>query len=266
MDLSPELVHALKRVLELLLLPPAGPLWLVLLGLWIGPRGAGRAIALAGVVAALALSTEGVGRLLIAPIERAAGLPLDEATLRAMIARDDAPRAIVILGGGLRADRRERPERYRPHPRTAERLLYGAWVARVTGLPVLVSGGAPRGAEVSEAALMKRTLESRLGTRVRWVEDKSLDTAGNARESAALLAADKRGRVLLVTHAAHMPRASAAFRKAGLDPVPAPHGYYGTPLATDWSDWLPSAQGARINWLALHEIVGTLWYRLRELA
>lgn len=262
MDLSPEIAYELKRGLALLLLPPAGPLWLVLLGLWIGSR-AGRAIAAAGVVAALALSTEGVGRFLIAPLERAAGLPLDEPALRELMARADAPRAIVILGGGSRADRRERPETHRPHPRTTERLLHGAWVARVTGLPVLVSGGAPRGAEVSEAALMKRMLESRLGTRVRWVEDKSVDTAGNARESAALLAADKRSRVLLVTHAAHMARASAAFRRAGLDPVPAPHGYYGTPIGTDWSDWLPSAQGASVNWLAVHEIVGSLWYRLR---
>ncbi|RPH58966.1 MAG: YdcF family protein, partial [Burkholderiales bacterium] len=195
--------------------------------------------------------------------ERAAGPPLDEAALRALMARSDAPRAIAILGGGYRADLHERPERFRPHPRTTERLLYGAWIARVTGLPVLVSGGAQPGVEVSEAALMKRMLETQLGARVRWSDLKSRDTAGNARESAALLLGEKRRRVLLVTHAAHMPRARAAFEKAGLDPLPAPHGYYGTPVGTDWSDWLPSAHGVSVNWLAVHEFVGGLWYRLR---
>lgn len=263
---SPELALALKRTLELLLLPPAGPLWLVLLGLWIGRSRAatGRAIAVLGVALAVALSTQGVGRRLAAPLEREAGPALDEASLRALMARSDAPQAIVILGGGLRSDRHERPERYRPHPRTLERLLHGAWVARVTGLPVLVSGGVPAGHEVSEAAVMKRVLETQLATRVRWAEDRSLDTGENAQRSAELLRADKRRRVLLVTHAVHMRRARAAFEKAGLEPVPAPTGFFGTPVHSDWLEWLPSADGAAMNWVALHEIAGRLWYRLRD--
>lgn len=263
---SPELALTLKRTLELLLLPPAGPLWLVLLGLWIGRNRAatGRAIALLGVALAVALSTQGVGRWLAAPLEREAGPALDEASLRALMARNDAPQAIVILGGGLRSDRHERPERYRPHPRTLERLLHGAWVARLTGLPVLVSGGVPGGHEVSEAAVMKRVLETQLATRVRWAEDRSLDTGENAQRSAELLRADKRRRVLLVTHAVHMRRARAAFEKAGLEPVPVPTGFFGTPVHSGWLQWLPSADGAAINWVALHEIGGRLWYRLRD--
>lgn len=263
--LSPELAQALGRTAELVLLPPAGPLWLIVLGLCFGTRRAGRVLAVLGVIAALALSSAGVGRLLIAPLERAAGEPLDEPGLRALMARADAPRAIVILGGGYRGDLHERPERYRPHPRTVERLLHGAWVARVTGLPVLVSGGAPPQVGESEATLMKRLLETRLGTPVRWVESASRDTAGNARGSASLLLGEKRRRVFLVTHAAHMPRARAAFVKAGFDPVPVPHGYFGTPPGTGWEDWLPSAYGVSVNWLAVHEFVGALWYRLRDL-
>lgn len=261
----PEFALVLKRAADLLLLPPAGPLWLIVLGLCFGARRAGRALIVLGVIAAFAFSTAAVGRLMIAPLERAAGEPLDEPALRALMAGADAPRAIVILGGGYRGDLRERPDRYRPHPRTVERLVHGAWVACVTGLPVLVSGGAPPVVGDSEAAMMKRLLEARLGTPVRWVEDVSRDTADNARGAATLLLAAKRRRVLLVTHAAHMPRARAAFVKAGFDPVPAPHGYYGTPPGTGWEDWLPSAYGVSVNWLAAHEIAGGLWYRLRDL-
>ncbi len=263
--MSSEDLLVARRALELLLLPPAGPLWLALFGLWLRRRRqrAGLAIGIVGLAAALLLATPGMGQRLIAPLERAAGPALDEQALRSLMTGANAPRAIVILGGGLRADRSERPERYGPKARTTERLIHGAWVARITGLPVLVSGGVPPGDETSEAALMARMLEQRLGTRARWVEARSLDTAGNARESAALLLPEGRRRVLLVTHAVHMPRARAAFERAGFEPVPAPHGFSGTPLRSGRLEWLPSADGVAVNWLALHEHVGGLWYRLR---
>ncbi len=265
--MSPDTAVLVKRALELLLLPPAGPLWFVVLGIWVARRRpqTGTVIALAAVAASLLLSTAGFGQLLIAPLERDAGPALDQAALRALMARDEAPQAIVILGGGLRSDVHERPERYRPHARTTERLLYGAWVARVTDLPVLVTGGAPGDEPFSEAALMKRMLETRLGGRVKWVEEKALDTADNARRSAELLLAEKRRRVLLVTHAVHMPRARSAFERAGMEVTAAPHGFFGSPAHSGWFEWLPSADGVAINWLALHEIVGRVWYRLRGL-
>lgn len=265
--MSPELALALKRTLELLLLPPGGPLLVAILGLWMERRRAriGRAIAIVGILAGLVFSSQGVGQLLIFPYERAAGPALDEAALRKLMSQADPPQAIVILAGGLRSDLHERPDQYRPHPRTVERVLYGAWVARVTGLPILVSGGKPAGDDVSEAELMRRMLTKQLGVDVKWIEDRSLDTDGNARESAALLLREKRRRILLVTHAAHMVRSRAVFEKAGFRPVAAPHGFYGTPVRTGWLQWLPSADGVATNWLALHEMVGTLWYRLRGL-
>ncbi|MBN9461149.1 MAG: YdcF family protein [Burkholderiales bacterium] len=253
-----------RRALELLLLPPALPLWPIALGVALARRRprAGTALAVLGLAAALVLSSQAAGQWLIGRIERDAGPALDEKALRALVAGADAPRAIVVLGGGMRSDVRERPDQAWPNSRTTERLVHGAWVARITGLPVLVSGGTPPGGEASEAALMKRMLERRLATPVRWVEDGSLDTAGNARDAAALLLPEGRRRILLVTHAYHMPRARAAFERAGFAPVPVPHGFLGSPPSYGMLSWLPSADGVTINWLAAHEALGGLWYRL----
>lgn len=259
-----ELAFAARRGAEFLLLPPAVPLLLIGVGLAASPRRprAGRMLASIGLVLALLTSSQVVGQWLIGLIERGAGEAPDERGLRAMLARPDAPTAIVILAGGTRFDPRERPDREWPNQRTTERVLHGAWVAQVTRLPVLVSGGRPSPDRSAEAVLMKRMLERRLATPVRWVEDLSRDTEGNARESAKLLLPAHR-RILLVTHAWHMPRALRAFERAGLQPVAVPHGFLGTPSPDSLLGWLPSASGAMINWLAAHEGVGGLWYRWR---
>ncbi len=260
-----DLAFAARRGVEYLLLPPAAPLLLIAIGLaWSRRRPqAGRVLASIGLVLALLLSSQVVGQWLIGWVERGAGAAPDEKSLRALLARADAPTAIVILGGGSRADPREQPERERPNSRTTERALHGAWVASVTGLPVLVSGGAVEPERATEAVLMQRLLEQRLATPVRWVEDRARDTEGNARESAKLLLPAGHRRVLLVTHAYHMPRALDAFARAGLQPVAVPHGYLGTPNPARVFAWLPSAQGVNLNWLAAHEAVGAVWYRLR---
>jgi uncharacterized SAM-binding protein YcdF (DUF218 family) len=70
--------------------------------------------------------------------------------------------------------------------------------------------------------------------------------------------------IVLVTHAYHMPRAQAVFESAGLKVLASPHDWKGgTPDVTELRDWLPSASAVETVWLALHESLGLLWYRLR---
>ena len=114
---------------------------------------------------------------------------------------------------------------------------------------------------------MRQVIQDDLGVPVRWVEERSRDTAENASLSAAMLRAEGIGAVVLVTHAYHMPRARRAFEAAGLSVLPAPHDWAGVrPAGTFVRDLLPSAPALEASWLALHELTGMLWYRLRGLA
>jgi uncharacterized SAM-binding protein YcdF (DUF218 family) len=61
-----------------------------------------------------------------------------------------------------------------------------------------------------------------------------------------------------------MKRASAAFLGSGMSVLPAPTAFYG-PAGEEETllRFVPSAQALRMSAFALHEIVGSQWYRLR---
>jgi len=258
----------LKTLVRALALPPGGPLLVALAGLLLLRRlpSAGRLLAGAGVIALWLLSTHAVGGLLLRWVE-AGQRPLEVAAWRAAKDGGAPPRALVILGSGATSDGPFAPRRERLLARSLERVVAGARLARATALPVLVTGGRPDGLEHSEAALMRQVLQDDLGIPVRWVEEASRDTAENASLSAALLRAEGISSVLLVTHAYHMPRARRAFEAVGLTVLPAPHGWAGgRPDGISLRDLLPSAPALEASWLALHELSGMLWYRVRGLA
>lgn len=254
------------RLIGALLLPPALPLLVAALGLLVLRRwpAAGRLLAWTGLLAGWLFSSGTGASWLASFAEGDAQRGLTAESLRAAMTGRDAPQAIVILGAGTRDHPLETPAREFVKPLALERLVHGAWVARATRLPVLVSGGVPRDGMASEAAVMKRTLEGRLGTPVRWVEEASRDTGENAQRSAEILKAAGISRIVLVTQAYHMPRAEASFRRAGLAVLPAPHGFAAG--MQDWTprDLVPNGEAAALAYRASHELLGRLWYRLRE--
>ena len=95
---------------------------------------------------------------------------------------------------------------------TLERVRYGARIARATDLPILVSGGAVRGAP-PEALLMRNALVNEFAVPVRWMETRSRDTHENAVNSAEMLKADGVQRVILVGHSFDFPRTRARVRR-----------------------------------------------------
>ena len=194
-----------KSVIKALVLPPTGLLLVILAGLWMARKGRRLGLALAGggALALLALAVPLVAVALVKTLDPPA--PFDGRTAGAG--------AIVIVGGGAR---RMAPE-YGADTVNAlslERVRYGARVARTTGLPVLVTGGAPQGFS-SEASLMQRALEEDFGVQVQWIESESLDTRENAMLSARILRSHGIHKAVLVTHAFDMKRAAAEFRDAG---------------------------------------------------
>ncbi len=84
------------------------------------------------------------------------------------------------------------------------------------------------------------------------------DTAEEAKAVKSFIG-DKR--LVLVTSAAHMVRAAALFRKAGIDVIPAPTNF--KVKREDDLLGFPSAEGLSRSESAFHEYLGLLWSKLR---
>ena len=244
----------LKKLLSALLLPPTSPLLLIALGLVLASRTASRRrgllLAALGGATLLALSLPPVAGALSAPLQ----LRADPGTWR-------GAQAVVVLGGGLR----RAPSEYGGDTLSSsslERLRYGVWLARQSGLPLLLSGGVVFGGP-PEARVMAEVARGEYALSPRWVEEASRDTRENARLSARLLAEARVTRVLLVTSGEHSRRAVAEFRAAGLDPLSAPTAPY-RPASDHWSQLLPSARALAASASALHEWLGLLAIAIAE--
>lgn len=238
----------LKAFLKPLLLPPTGLLLLAALGLGLRrrfPRG-GVALAWIGVLGLLALSMPAVAAFLMRTLDSSPPIDTERAS---------GAQAVVILGGGTR---RNAPE-YGGDTLgqlTLERVRYGARVARLTHLPILVTGGSVLGGE-PEAKLMRQSLQDEFGVQVRWVEDHSRNTHENALRSSEILRGAGISRVVLVAHSFDMPRATAEFAAAGIACVPAPTGIASRgPTAA--MDFVPSIAGLQGSYYALYEIAANV--------
>lgn len=242
----------LKPILTALVLPPAGPLLLLLLALLVATRrkAFGLLLAFAALALAWASSTMGVALALSRVL-----LPDTVAVQPQALA---PVQAIVVLGGGVHP---EAPEYgvAQPGPATLHRLRYGVWLARQTGKPLAFAGGVGWAAagmhDATEGSVARRVLQEDYGLQPRWVDDSSRDTTENAARMAQLLPSAGVRHIALVTDATHMERAAAAFRAAGFQVVPAPTHF---PVAGERTvlQWLPSSTGVDWNrqlvreWLA----------------
>ncbi|MBX3000543.1 MAG: YdcF family protein [Caldilineaceae bacterium] len=187
-----------------------------------------------------------------------------------------AAEVIVVLGGGERS--RTPPRPIHEINEAGDRLLYAAYLYKAGKAPhILLSGGVPvlMGPGVMAGSqVMAETLELMgVPPDALWHEPRSLNTYENAVESRAILAERGIDRIILVTSAMHMPRASALFARQGFDVIPAPTDFFLT--EADWEFYtqpslevqifnlLPSAQDLELISNVIREYMGIWVARLR---
>ena len=249
-----------RLLLRVLALPPGFNIVLGLLGLLLLLRWRRLGITLlAGNMLLLYVLSTPFGMVLLTnPLEASTpALTIDDVTAR-------KAQAIVLLSGAIYAAAPEYGRLDSVMPGTLARMQYAAWLRRQTQLPLLVSGGSVYGNGAPIADVMARILRDELDTTVEWRETSSRDTEENARYTADMLMPANIKRILLVTDASHMPRASGYFQRYGFDVVAAPTRFYsvGDYSGRPWAYYYPSAYNFERSVAALHEYLGLAVARL----
>lgn len=242
----------IKKLFAAFLLPP-GIMVLALGGLAVYLRR--RAPRAAVFCAALALGVWGVtskafSELLLRPLETAYSVPAKP-----------AGDVIILLCGGFMGGGKPYSASERLDTGTLERAAAAYKLHKDTGLPVLISGGAPFSPEPESEAAAAWLRELGMHSKAILTEVRSRDTYENAAYSLKICGEKGFKKPLLLTSAYHMPRSVLLFKKSGaadLAPFPVARKA-GGPLYL--RDWLPGGGITEVR-LALKEYLGLAWYRL----
>lgn len=246
------------RLIEMLLLPPAGPLLLALGGIGVARyhRRLGYWLAGFSLFTLYLLSTPIASKILVAGLEPQAALT------NAQI-KDGNAGAIVVIAGpdGYYNAPEYGGDSAGPHMLT--RLRYAANLHHQTQLPIAVIGGDGLGRGTPAAQYMEQILRDDFKAEVRWVNGQSRHTFDNARYTREVLAEAGIETAYLVTHAWHMRRAQQAFNAQGLTIIAAPTSFTTyNQLGEGAYAWIPRTQAMELNNRALHEWLGILLARL----
>ncbi len=242
-------MYVARKVTGAALLPPSGPLMLLMAGLILARRRRilGFGLAWSAAASLLFLSVPwfaAVLTILVGGVSR----PISGADLR-------TSQAIVVLGGGLRSGAMEFGDDA-PSTLTLERIRYAAFLARRASIPLLVSGGATTGGR-PEADVMADMLEDEYQVPVRWRESRSRNTRENALFSAQLLKSAGISRIAVVSHAVDARRAQREFRAVGITAIAAPTVIPDLGLELPW-DLVPSMRALYASYLACYELLGNI--------
>lgn len=175
--------------------------------------------------------------------------------------------AIVVLGGSLRMPSGSHPASGITN--SSDRLLVALRLYRAGKAPLVVASGGDsplllKVRSLHEAEVMKALLQEwGLPGSAILVEDQSVNTHENAVFTRRLVAPKGIQHIILVTSAAHMPRAAATFRKSGFDVEAVPADYMtGWDQESSLFDWVPASSALADSEFAIHEWIGIWAYRL----
>jgi uncharacterized SAM-binding protein YcdF (DUF218 family) len=159
---------------------------------------------------------------------------------------------IMVLGAGL-SGTSDLPANSKLSTSSVCRLVEGIRIHRLLDSSKLVFSGDKFGSLESQADVMAQAAIS-LGVDKNAIE-KVYNVSNTSDEAERFFSSyGRKGVLILVTDAIHMPRAMKIFRKAGLDPIASPSRY----LVRN-EPALPLADNIRIMEMVLHEYFGLAW-------
>ncbi len=242
----------IAKTVLLLILPPAGPIIFMVLGFLVIrlSRCVGRFLISAGFITLYLLSISPVSDALLKPLETGAP-PLKDEKIKAD--------AIVVLGGGG-VDLSWLAQPAEPSYTSLKRVAKGIMVYRDLHLPLVLVGGNgdPSRTAAPDADAMARTARA-LGVPSKdiVIENKSRNTLEGARSLKSVI---KGKRIILVTSAYHMKRATSLFKKQGFYVVAAPAGYMREENKLSPYSFIPESGNLVASSMALTEYAGMFWY------
>ncbi len=168
---------------------------------------------------------------------------------------------IVVLSGGKISDP-DIPVASQLFSASLIRLVESIQLHReLRGSKLILSGGGVL-SSVSEGNVLAQVAQA-LGVNPQELiaETESRDTEDQALNIKQIVGQD---RFILVTSAAHMPRALALFRKQGLQPLPYPVGHLAIGRnVINLVSFFPYAENLSKSQVAIYESLGLIWSKLR---
>ncbi len=182
--------------------------------------------------------------------------------------------AIVVLGGGIRAQAYPRPDV--DFSDAGDRVWYGAELYHAGKAPkIIVSGGRIiwQGSSSPEADDLQKLLV-KMGVPQSDIipEGKSLNTRDNAVYVKEILQQYHFHKILLVTSAMHMPRSMGIFKKLEIEAIAAPTDYRISQLELDQPNshnesailaLVPNEEDFSLTTGALREYIGIWVYKIK---
>ena len=245
------MIYNFKNLTFLFLLP-TGPILLSFIGLFISlykPK-FGKALTFASLIFLLFLSTPFFASILMSSLQKYN--PINHSML------EDC-QAIVVLGGGINQNASE----YNSDTigdASLVRLRYAIYLKKISGLPILASGGSPAGGQ-AESVIMKKTATTDFFSEVDWVEDISNNTSENAKQSASILKSKGIYKIILVTHAWHLYRSILLFESEGIRVLPAPTSFVFKNENGNYS-FIPESGAMSASNIVIREWLGILAFKI----
>ncbi|WP_224364626.1 YdcF family protein [Hyalangium versicolor] len=248
---------ALSKILDLFLGPLTWAVLFIVAGLVLRRRAR----------LSIGLQVFGLAVLYIFSIEPTAGMLLrwTERGVKETYRDDVVYDAVIVLGGGLDPDATEtsgRPE----YNGAGDRIMRGFELLKEGHARyALISGGSldPRPEAVVEAGVLSKQLQQwGIEPGRIFTEGKSRNTRENALGSEKIIREQGWKSLLLVTSAAHMPRAYGCFAALGIRPDTFLADVRSPPGKRPPS-WLPRSYHLSVSSDALRELAGRWVYRIR---